>query len=35
MLFGHGPVFRDFNFDQDRGGAAALLGMALPVTLVP
>ncbi len=35
MLFGHGPVFRDFNFEQDRDAAARILGMSLPVTLVP
>lgn len=35
MLFGHGPVFRDFNFDQDRNAAARILAMDLPMTLVP
>ena len=35
MLFGHGPVFRDFNFDQDRDAVARLLSMDLPMTLVP
>jgi len=35
MLFGHGPVFRDFNFDQDRDAAARVLAMRLPVTLIP
>lgn len=25
ILFGHGPVFRDFNFDQDREAAARVL----------
>lgn len=35
MLFGHGPVFRDFNFDQDRMAAANVLAMKLPLTLVP
>jgi purine nucleosidase len=35
ILFGHGPVFRDFNFDKDRTAAALVLGMRLPTTLVP
>jgi purine nucleosidase len=35
MLFGHGPVFRDFNFDQDRRAAIQVLGMRLPMTLIP
>lgn len=35
MLFGHGPVFRDFNFDQDRNAAAHILGINVPLTLVP
>lgn len=35
MLFGHGPVFRDLNFDKDRAAAARLLDMGLPMTLVP
>lgn len=35
MLFGHGPVFRDFNFDQDSDAAARVLAMNLPMTLVP
>jgi purine nucleosidase len=35
MLFGHGPVFRDFNFDQDRHAAIQVLGMRLPMTLIP
>lgn len=35
MLFGHGPVFTDFNFDQDRDAARIVLAMNLPVTLVP
>lgn len=34
-LFGHGPVFRDFNFDQDRNAARLVLAMNLPMTLVP
>ena len=35
ILFGHGPVFTDFNFAQDRAAAAWLVGSGLPVTLVP
>lgn len=35
MLFGHGPVFRDFNFATDRRAAAAVLGMRIPMTLLP
>lgn len=35
MLFGHGPVFRDLNFDKDRDAAAKLIDMNLPISLVP
>ena len=35
MLFGHGPIFRDFNFDQDRNSARMVLAMNLPLTLIP
>ena len=35
ILFGHGPVFRDFNFDQDRQAATTVIAMGLPTTLVP
>ncbi len=35
MLLGHGPVFTDFNFAQDREAAAEVLSLGLPVTLVP
>lgn len=35
MLRGHGPVFRDFNFDKDREAARVVLAMGLPITLVP
>ncbi len=35
MLFGHGPVFRDFNFDKDRLATTSVLGMRLPMTLIP
>ncbi|MBA3892897.1 MAG: hypothetical protein H0X69_04280 [Gemmatimonadales bacterium] len=34
-IFGHGPVFRDFNFAQDQEAALGLLGMRLPLTLLP
>lgn len=34
-LLGHGPVFRDMNFDLDRDAAAAILALGLPITLVP
>jgi inosine-uridine nucleoside N-ribohydrolase len=35
MFFGHGPVFRDFNFALDPGAAAQVLAMNLPMSLVP
>jgi hypothetical protein len=35
MLFGHGPVFRDFNYAQDRQGAEDVLRSGVPVTMVP
>jgi purine nucleosidase len=35
MLFGHGPVFRDFNFALDPDAAARVLAMRLPISLVP
>ena len=35
MLLGHGPVFRDFNFDQDPDAAARVLALDIPITLVP
>jgi purine nucleosidase len=35
MLFGHGPVFRDFNFALDPEAAAKVLEMRLPISLVP
>ena len=35
MLFGHGPVFRDFNFALDPRAAGQVLAMNLPVSLVP
>ena len=35
MLFGHGPVFSDFNHAQDRRAAARVLALGLPMSLVP
>jgi inosine-uridine nucleoside N-ribohydrolase len=35
ILFGHGPVFRDFNFDKDRAAAREIVAMHLPLTLIP
>ena len=35
MLLGHGPVFTDFNFEQDPQAAARVLAMGVPMTLVP
>lgn len=35
ILFGHGPVFRDFNFAQDRDAAVSIVEMRMPITLVP
>ena len=35
ILFGHGPIFRDFNFALDRGAARDIVAMNLPLTLVP
>ena len=35
MLFGHGPIFRDFNFDKDQNSAKHVLAMDLPLTLIP
>lgn len=35
ILFGHGPVFRDMNFDLDRTAATALLDMGLSISLIP
>jgi inosine-uridine nucleoside N-ribohydrolase len=34
-FLGHGPVFRDFNVTEDPEAAAAVVAMALPMTLVP
>ncbi len=35
ILFGHGPVFQDFNFVKDDAAAAELLAHGLPITLIP
>jgi purine nucleosidase len=35
MLLGHGPVFRDFNFDMDVTAATQIVALGLPLTLVP
>jgi purine nucleosidase len=35
MLLGHGPVFTDFNYEQDREAAARVVRMGLPLVLVP
>ena len=35
MLMGHGPIFRDLNFDKDEAAARSILQMQLPLTLIP
>ena len=35
MLFGHGPIFRDFNFEMDPRAASRVVALNLPLTLVP
>ena len=35
ILFGHGPVFRDFNFALDSGAASRVLAAELPTSFVP
>jgi purine nucleosidase len=35
ILFGHGPVFRDFNFDKDRAAVAEILALGVPITFIP
>src|SRR5215471_862109 len=35
FLFGHGPVFRDFNFACDRAAVGSLMERHLPITTVP
>jgi inosine-uridine nucleoside N-ribohydrolase len=34
-LFGHGPVFRDFNFAMDARAAAQIVALNLPTSLIP
>ena len=35
ILFGHGPVFRDFNFMMDMPASQQIVGMNVPLTLIP
>jgi inosine-uridine nucleoside N-ribohydrolase len=35
VLFGHGPIFTDFNFVQDREAVRVLLSMGFNTTLIP
>jgi purine nucleosidase len=35
ILFGHGPIFRDFNFSKDRASASIVLGLAERISLTP
>jgi inosine-uridine nucleoside N-ribohydrolase/protein-S-isoprenylcysteine O-methyltransferase Ste14 len=35
ILFGHGPIFRDFNFSKDRTAASIVLGLAERISLTP
>jgi inosine-uridine nucleoside N-ribohydrolase len=35
LLFGHGPVFRDFNFVMDIDAAAQIVALNLPMSLIP
>lgn len=35
ILFGHGPVFRDFNVEMDRAAVTIILELEVPITLVP
>lgn len=35
ILFGHGPVFRDFNFAKDRAAASIVLGLVERISLTP
>ena len=34
-ILGHGPIFRDLNFEFDRDAAIAVLSAGLPITLIP
>jgi hypothetical protein len=35
IFFGHGPIFRDFNFSKDRASASIVLGLTKRITLTP
>jgi inosine-uridine nucleoside N-ribohydrolase len=35
MLFGHGPIFRDFNFSEDRTSASIVLELVERISLTP
>ena len=35
ILFGHGPIFRDFNFSKNRTSASVVLGRAEHISLTP
>ena len=35
ILFGHGPIFRDFNFSKDQTSASIVLGLAKRIVLTP
>ena len=35
MLLGHGPIFRDFNFEMDVAAAGRTVALGVPLTLVP
>ena len=35
MLLGHGPIFRDFNFEMDVTAVMRTVALAVPLTLVP
>lgn len=34
-VFGHGPIFRDLNLSVDPDATGAVLGLSLPMTLIP
>lgn len=35
ILFGHGPIFRDFNFVMDVDAVAQIIASHVPITLIP
>jgi inosine-uridine nucleoside N-ribohydrolase len=35
MLLGHGPIFRDFNFEMDVAAATRTVALGIPLALVP